>query len=733
MLRISQWKGLWVALTAIPCLADPLLIPSNVLTATFTTQQHPYAASMNSFLQSQGAYTGNFTPTGLSRADYLPLINSITRALQKMQASNGAIIDPVLNREDKFSSPAYAHCVSVLFKSGYAPLTDTAFLNSGMRAMTLSISEMTGNTVPDSHGDFFTVLLMQAYQNFNGIVPTATLSTWRTNLGRIAPGTVYHNSAQNWIAFNMSGEFMRYQEGLTTIDWVQTRMTSQVKSMGTDGLYQDTTAIDTTNKNLNGFSFAYDNVARMVLGVIARGGYAGTYSAELNRALWKGGWSGLLYQSPAGEVPTGMRSSHHLWNEGYAAANYEMWANQYKMAGYPNIAGAFKRAAMLSLAANKLWLQPDGAGYVTKARYAPSQKWGYMAYSGFADYNALAASVLGSAWQMSDSTILEQPAPADIGGYVLPVLSGFKKIFASAGGTYAEFDIRGDQSHNPTGLIRVHLKTSLPQLGPSDGAMAGHIASAQYWPLYPTADAAGLPNTGVGPGWLVSGTWKTLGAMQQLPTVTILEQTQARASFRVSYTIDSSSKLNEMVIVEPGGVTVIDSVIGGGINGLRIYYPMLLTDGEQTSTVSVNGNSVILGLRGKGSQFYMTNPSASLVRTNVTRNHRNGRCELIYADVGRTAEYHVTAWPVYTPVSVQRSSRTTPQRGPLIAYDGAFLQVEESGLHREEIRTLTGHLLWSNESRGRARYDLREVGHGAGVLMLMVKGEKGLSIRKMVR
>ncbi len=729
-----KFIGILAFLLAAPCFAQPLLIPSDVQTSTFTTTQHPYATTINSFLQNQASYTGSFTPTGLSRADYLPLINSITRALQKMQNAQGRIIDPVLNREDKFSSPAYAHCVSVLFKSGYAPLADTALLNSGIRAMTVSISEMTGNTVPDSHGDFFTILLMQAFNNFKGIVPTATQSTWRTNLGSIAPGTVYHNSAPNWIGFNIAGEFLRFKEGITTLDWTQTRMTFQVTRMGTDGLYQDTNTIETTNNgNINGFSFAYDQVARMVLGVIARGGYTGTYTAELNRALWKGAMSGLLYQSPAGEVPTGMRSSHHLWNEGYAAANYEMWAIQYKMLGRPDIAGAFKRAAMLSLQANKLWLQPDGNGYVTKARYAAASKWGYMAYSGFADYNGLAASVLGSAWDMADTTITERPAPADIGGYVLSILPGFKKIFASAGGTYAEFETHGDQSHTATGLIRVHLNTSLPQLGPSDGAIAGHIASAQYWPLYPTADPSGLPTTGIGPGWIVNGSWKTLGALQQIPTLTVLEQTPARASFRVAYSIDSGSTLNETVVVEPGGVTVTDSISGGGINGLRIYYPMLLTDGEQTSTVQVDGGKVTLGLRGKGVQFSMARPNVSLIRTNVQRNHRNGRCELIYADVpARVAQYQVTAWPVYVPVSIRRPSGFRPSTGPVIGYDGAFLMVEESGKHREEIRTLSGRVLWTHSGSGQARYDLRGIGRNQGVLLLTVSGENGRTFRKLM-
>ncbi len=737
MATMRLFRFSWLAWLAMPCLGQSPLIPADVLTSTFTTQQHPYAAAMNSFLANQAAYAASFTPTGLTRADYLPLIDSITRAMKTYQNPAGHIIDPVEGREFQYATPAFAHAVSVLFKSGYTPRSDTALLNAGILALTVAISEMTSNAVPDSHGDFFTVLIMQAYENFKGIVPTATQNSWRTNLGNIAPATVYHSSAPNWITFNIAGEFLRYQEGLTTLDWTQARMTFQVTRMGNDGLYQDQNTIDTASNpvsNIDGNSFAYDNVARAELGIIARGGYTGTYSSQLNRALWKGGWTSLLYQSPAGEMPTGMRSAEHLWNEGYTAANYEMWAEQYKLAGYPNIAGAFKRAAMLSLAVNKLWLRPDGSGYVTKARYPASAKWGYMSYSGLTNYDGLDASILATAWQISDSTIVEKPAPADIGGYVLPILPGFKKIFASAGGTYVEYDIRGDQSHTPTGLIRVHLKNSLPQLGPSDGVIGTFNPNEQYRPLYPTADPPGLPNTGIGPAWQVSGQWVPLGSLQQIPTVTVLEQTPARASFRVSYSIDSGSTLQETVWVEPGGVTVTDSVIGGGINALRIYYPMLVTDGEQQTTVQLAGNAVTLGLRGQGAQFSVLSPAnATLIRTNVQRNHRNGRCEIVYADAGRVAQYRVTAWPVYVPpVPVTRPSAAQAFPNPVLHFDGAFLLVEESGNHREEIRTLSGHLLWSRTGHGITRYDLRNVGQGRGVLLLSVVGESGRTFLKIM-
>ena len=209
MKMTSLSKGLGAILLAAPCFGQSPLIPSDVLTPVLTPQQHVNATAINSFLQNQAAYTGSFTPTGLTRANYLPLIDSITRAMQKLQNSAGRIIDPVIGAEHQYSTSAYAHSVSVLFKSGYVALSDTALLNSGVRAMTGAVTYMLNDAVPDSHGDFCTVLLMQAFENFKGIAPSTTQATWRTNLTNIVPANVYNNSAPNWIGFNIAGEFLR--------------------------------------------------------------------------------------------------------------------------------------------------------------------------------------------------------------------------------------------------------------------------------------------------------------------------------------------------------------------------------------------------------------------------------------------------------------------------------------------------------------------------------------------
>jgi hypothetical protein len=643
------------------------IVPAVFSGDTVPATQHPMAAQINLFIRNQAAYAGTFTPTGLSRAGYLPVIESIARAMLKYQNAKGQIVDPVKGREYQYSTPCFAHAVSVLCGSGFA--RDSAFLQAGINAMDAAILHMVNDDVPDGHGDFFTVPIMFAFWNFKNVVAASKLSTWRTDIGKINPSAVYGNSAPNWIGINMTGEFMRYIEGLTTINYVQDRISFQITRMGKEGMYQDASSPETTTvTNSDGNSVAYDNVARAFLGLVACKGYTGGNYQELRLRLCRGAWTGLLYQSPFGEVPTGMRSSHHFWNEAEAALNYEIWAAQYAKAGRLQTAGAFKRAAMISLTCVKSWLRPDGSGYVTKARFPIDSQWGYMAYSSHTQYNLWCASALALAWEFSDTTIREKPTAGEIGGFVCQNIPGFKKIYANAGGSYIEYDVRGDDSHNPTGLLRLHLKTSYPQLGPSDGAVGVPNPNAQYKPLYPFADPANLLNLSVGPAWQQSGTWYPLAETKQLPQqILVLRETPELSAFRVVYALPAEGTLYESITVEPRGVTVVDSLVGGTHTAIRAYYPMLRSDGEEQSQISVSGNQVTVRLKNKGIRFMIRRPdTAKLIRTNVLRNHRNGKCEAIYAEVqGRVVESYVSAWPEYDPTAMRASRSEQPGSFPV--------------------------------------------------------------------
>jgi hypothetical protein len=248
--------------------------------------------------------------------------------------------------------------------------------------------------------------------------------------------------------------------------------------------------------------------------------------------------------------------------------------------------------------------------------------------------------MLAQAWQFADDSVEEKPAPADLGGFVLPILTPFHKIFAAAGGTYVEYDTRGDHVYNPTGLIRVHVKGGQPQLGPSDGCA----------PRYSGTNI----NVAVGPAWQDrGGVWHSLAEMSPPPPlVEVLDEQTARASFRVTYNVawtngtPGSIKVAETIVVEPSGVTVADDLTGD-IASMQVKWPMLVFDGLNQVDVQMTGNTASLRLQGRGTCFTLLEPSATVLQRSGKRvSHRNGMVEPTTAEFsGHRAVYRITALP----------------------------------------------------------------------------------------
>jgi hypothetical protein len=344
----------------------------------------------------------------------------------------------------------------------------------------------------------------------------------------------------------------------------------------------------------------------------------------------------LFMQSPFGELPTGYRSSHHIWNEAEQCVIFEIYASEYANLGLNKEAGVFKRAAMLSLGSINQWIRADGSGYIVKNRFPVEARHGYETYSVHTCYNMLACSMLAQAWQFSDNSIVEQPAPADIGGFVIPVLKPFHKVFANANGTYLEYDTNGDQKYNPTGILRMHIKGGDPQLGPSDGA-------APYFSGEGISLATGL-------SWQnIDGSWHSLAEQKVEPQkVEVLEENSNSVKFRIVYNLEETAAENIIIIetisIKDGIITVENEI--NGTDGLkRINWPMLVFDGEKETDVELTGSSVSLELNGKGVIFSLLNwPDLKLKRSGEKLTHRNGLVENVFAEFrGNKISYQLKA------------------------------------------------------------------------------------------
>ncbi|MDN5216926.1 hypothetical protein QQ020_32950 [Fulvivirgaceae bacterium BMA12] len=597
---------------------DPVLIPSHVLKdSPVQNRSHPLSKKINEFLDNQ-LRVDNFEATSYRKVDYLKVIDRQVRAMLTYQDSSGRIIDPVEKTEKYYTTPCYAHSVAALLASSYIKKEDNLAL-SGMKALDIALTDMVNATVNGNHGDFYTWPVMLAYKLYRPFVSEERLRSWDKMLQSIDIAKLYrtYNQAEgnNWVLVHSAGEFLRATTGFTAFDYMEKMLGLQLANFTALGMY-----------NEHGNPLPYDLFARHYMSGMLQLGYGGQQLEALRDHLWKGAWMSLFMQSPFGELPTGYRSSHHIWNEAEQCVIFEIYALAYAKRGSDREAGAFKRAAHLSLDAINRWIRSDGSGYIVKNRYPIENRHGYEGYSMHTCYNMLATSMLAQAWQFADDAITEYPSPADVGGFVVPILEPFHKVFANAGGTYLEYETRGDEKYNPTGFIRAHIKDGNPQLGPSNG-------------LAPYFSGEGI-NIATGPSWQsADGSWVALAELRpKKPKVEILEESVAAVKFSLTYELGNSERIPDKItiietfLIANGKITVTNEF--KGLTGKkRINWPMLVFDGKETVKADLQPSDVSLELRGKGVNFKILSPgNIKLERSGRPLKHVNGIAEVVFAE-----------------------------------------------------------------------------------------------------
>src|SRR5882724_9589207 len=115
-------------------------------------EDHPAASIFHRFYEGgqQAAAEESFRPTGLTRRDYLTLIQSNVDFWKQRQNAAGAIIDPFEKRERQYSTPAFALASAILVVE--AKRDD--LLDASTRAMTFATAALANHTTADNHADF---------------------------------------------------------------------------------------------------------------------------------------------------------------------------------------------------------------------------------------------------------------------------------------------------------------------------------------------------------------------------------------------------------------------------------------------------------------------------------------------------------------------------------------------------------------------------------------------------
>jgi hypothetical protein len=562
------------------------------------------------------------TPSGLSRDDYLKTTQGIVEFFQHFQREDGRIIDPFMHKEVQYSTPCYAWAAAALVMSG----RDTNMIDSTVRALDISLEELSTGHAADGHSDFFTFPCMFAYEALRDRVASERRATWETELRAIVPEKIYQDIPRkrpphNWAVVALSGEFLRQQDGLGDPAYIDKALALQMKYFTDNGQYMD------PNNPM-----AYDGFPRCFLAVMMERGYDGLYGTELRSLMDRAAWTSLLIQSPIGEWPTGGRSSEHQWNEAMQCQTYEVWANYRQHEGDTDGAKMFKRAAHLALQSVQRWVRPSGELWIVKNHFDPAERHGYMGYSSHSQYNLLAASMLSTAWLFADDSIPEGVCPAESGGFAV-YLPEFHKVFANAGGMYVELDTTAAPEYNSTGLIRVHKTGVDPLIGPTDTSAKkdGQVA--------------------VGIAWRNGDRWQSLAELttKQIKSVeftTAAEENKAdHVRFKVKYILGEPDvqSISESYDLTPDRVEVT-AEIEGHSDEVQVRYPAFAFDGASATRISLNGASASVQL-GKSEAVFSVEepPDCKLSRSGTWTTFRNGYFETIEGTVkGDSVKYSLS-------------------------------------------------------------------------------------------
>jgi hypothetical protein len=223
--------------------------------------------------------------------------------------------------------------------------------------------------------------------------------------------------------------------------------------------------------------------------------------------------------------------------------------------------------------------------------------------------------------------VRERVTPAEAGGFVFAIDPKLHKVFANAGGLYAEVDTAADLHHNPTGLLRVHRTGCDPQLGPSDGLTSDTSYSIQTPPRTHAA---------VGAAWKAAdGSWRSLAEMGGGTTTGTLanaKESPERVAFDIVYagSFDGPTTVVEHYELTPTELKL--TVDLPGYSGpARMQWPLLSDNGAEKTRIETEGRTVRVTLGGHSNSF--TAPGASRVQVGETPyGYRNGYARVATAD-----------------------------------------------------------------------------------------------------
>lgn len=525
-----------------------------------------------------------------SREDYLDLSERIVRTLVKHQAPDGTVLDPYHSREPNlefFATSRLAGALGQLVKAGRCHDLKDALIKAVDRCLP-HLNE------PKLAPEFWVKELVYAWEALERDLSDRKREEWRKLWLAHDPNRSYrcivegeHHNLRTFVAL---GEYLKHRNDLGgDLKLVDGIIADQLdrRLFTPTGLYVDP-----------GAPMTYALVVNQQWDALLHWGYDGPRAAEMRELSERSGKTWLLIQSVTGEGPFGGRSNQFNFFEGHLACFFETQANRRAKAGDMLLALSCKRSARMALASIKPWVTDIEPFRHLKHGFDPKIEHGVDSGGTYSVYGALAASLLATAYHIADDSIGPGLCPAEVGGYVVDLGPEFHKVFATCQGYHVEIETKaGRPRKDATGLGRLHRKGIRPETAISSSV----ISEADY--SIGKGLAAPAKSLALGPAWVgPEGSEMRLadmGSHIDEYRLTVRKAAHDEVVFAVDYHVGL------------GGLTVIAESYRLSAEGLSysvrlndktlepcILVPLISTDGDERSDISVEPNGFMVTYRG---------------------------------------------------------------------------------------------------------------------------------------